>query len=106
MPVLKRILIASLALLLAASFVACSKRSPPADAKAKSSAVFETLELRYQGFVGTVTFPELAEDLGYLAPIQLKYVGNTTGGPQDVQSVVTGDTDFGGAFNGAVIKLI
>ena len=53
-----------------------------------------------------MTFPELAEDLGLLAPIKLDYVGNTISGPQDIQTVVTGDTDFGGAFNGAVIKLI
>ncbi|MDF3066157.1 MAG: transporter substrate-binding protein [Polyangiaceae bacterium] len=66
----------------------------------------EQLELRYQGFTGQVTYPELAEDLGLLAPIKLNYVGNTISGPQDIQSVVTGDTDYGGAFNGAVIKLI
>lgn len=67
---------------------------------------YERLELRYQGFNGLVTYPELAEDLGYLAPIKLKWIGNTISGPQDIQSVVTGDIDFGGAFNGAIIKLI
>jgi ABC-type nitrate/sulfonate/bicarbonate transport system substrate-binding protein len=51
-------------------------------------------------------YPELAEDLGFLAPIKLDYVGNSISGPQDIQTVVTGDTDYGGAFNGAVIKLI
>jgi ABC-type nitrate/sulfonate/bicarbonate transport system substrate-binding protein len=51
-------------------------------------------------------FSELAEDLGYLAPIKLNYVGNTISGPQNIQNVVTGEVDFGGAFNGAVIKLI
>jgi ABC-type nitrate/sulfonate/bicarbonate transport system substrate-binding protein len=66
----------------------------------------EQLKLRYQGFTGQVTYPELAEDLGLLAPISLDYVGNTISGPQDIQSVVTGDTDYGGAFNGAIIKLI
>ncbi|WP_113700995.1 ABC transporter substrate-binding protein [Nonomuraea lactucae] len=65
----------------------------------------EVTELRYQGSVGAVTFPELAEDLGYLGGIKLKWVGNTTSGPQDIQSAATGQTDFGGAFNGAVIKL-
>ncbi len=49
---------------------------------------------------------ELAEDLGYLAPIRLHFVGSTVSGPQSVQAVVTGDTDFGGAFNGAIIKLV
>ncbi|MBB3111571.1 ABC-type nitrate/sulfonate/bicarbonate transport system substrate-binding protein [Paenibacillus phyllosphaerae] len=66
----------------------------------------EILELRYQGGVGSVTLPELAEDLGYLAPIKLKWIGNTISGPQDIQSAATGDVDFGGAFNGAVVKLI
>ncbi|WP_228551245.1 ABC transporter substrate-binding protein [Paenibacillus sp. FSL W8-1187] len=66
----------------------------------------ETLELRYQGSVGSVTFPELAEDLGYLAPVKLKWIGNTTSGPQDIQTAATGQSDFGGAFNGAIIKLI
>jgi ABC-type nitrate/sulfonate/bicarbonate transport system substrate-binding protein len=67
---------------------------------------YEVRELRYQGWTGQVLFPELAEDLGYLAPIHLNWVGNTISGPQDIQSVVTGDTDFGGAFNGSIVKLI
>jgi len=66
----------------------------------------ETTELRYQGSVGQVTYPELAADLGYLAPVKLKWIGNTISGPQDIQSVVTGDTDVGGAFNGAIAKLL
>ena len=65
----------------------------------------ELLELRYQSLPGQVTFAELAEDLGYLAPIKLKQVGTTISGPQDIQSVATGDVDFGLAFNGAILKL-
>ncbi|MGV9303864.1 ABC transporter substrate-binding protein [Nonomuraea sp. NPDC003727] len=65
----------------------------------------ETTELRYQGSAGAVTFPELAQELGYLGDIKLTWVGNTTSGPQDIQSVATGQTDIGGAFNGAIIKL-
>ncbi|MGF6778580.1 ABC transporter substrate-binding protein [Paraburkholderia sp. GAS334] len=65
----------------------------------------EKLELRYQGWASKVLYPELAEDLGYLAPIKLKWVGNTTSGPQDIQAAVTGDVDFGGAFNGSIVKL-
>ena len=97
---------AAVALLLSGSLAGCSKRDSAANAGAQAAPAFETLELRYQGFVGNVTYPELAEDLGYLAPIKLKYVGNTISGPQDIQSVVTGDTDYGGAFNGAIIKLV
>jgi ABC-type nitrate/sulfonate/bicarbonate transport system substrate-binding protein len=78
----------------------CSK-----SASAGSGAV-ETTELKYQGSVGSVTLPELAEDLGYLAPIRLKWVGNTISGPQDIQTAATGQTDFGGAFNGAIVNLI
>jgi ABC-type nitrate/sulfonate/bicarbonate transport system substrate-binding protein len=66
----------------------------------------EKTEIRYQGWAGQATFPELAEDLGYLAPLRLKWVGNTISGPQDIQTVVTGDLDIGGAFYGAIIKLI
>ncbi|MFC9242499.1 ABC transporter substrate-binding protein [Streptomyces sp. NPDC057136] len=61
--------------------------------------------LRYQGWAGQVTLPELAEDLGHLEDVKLKWVGNTISGPQDIQSAATGQVDFGGAFNGAVVKL-
>ncbi|WP_407669658.1 ABC transporter substrate-binding protein [Paenibacillus kobensis] len=73
---------------------------------AGSGSEYETLELRYQGSVGSVTYPELAEELGYLAPLKLKWIGNTISGPQDIQTAATGQSDFGGAFNGAIIKLI
>ncbi|OLT32027.1 ABC transporter substrate-binding protein [Actinomadura sp. CNU-125] len=61
--------------------------------------------LRYQGWTGTVTLPELAADLGYLGEVELEWVGNTNSGPQDVQTAATGEVDFGGAFNGASVKL-
>lgn len=96
------------ALCAALTLAACSKVEPGGgQGKGDGGAGdYEVLELRYQGFSGMITLPELAEDLGYLAPITLSYVGNTISGPQDIQTVVTGDTDFGQAFNGAVIKLI
>lgn len=65
----------------------------------------QTKTLRYQGWAGQVTLPELAEDLGYLGDVKLKWIGNTISGPQDIQSAATGQVDFGGAFNGAVVKL-
>jgi len=80
----------------------CGKQT----SNASSSGKYETLELRYQGSVNSVTYPELAQDLGYLDPIKLKWIGNTTSGPQDIQSTVTGDVDFGSAFNGAIVKLM
>ncbi|MFC0434824.1 ABC transporter substrate-binding protein [Kutzneria buriramensis] len=64
-----------------------------------------TKTLRYQGSAGAVTLPELAADLGFLGDVKLDWVGNTISGPQDIQSAATGQTDFGGAFNGAVVKL-
>src|SRR5207244_1071753 len=67
---------------------------------------YEISELRYQGWSGRVLYPELAEDLGYLAPLKLKWVGNTYSGPQDIQAAVTGDTDFGAAFIGSIEKLV
>ena len=60
---------------------------------------------RYQGSANNVTFPELADDLGYFSKVTLEYVGATVSGPQDIQSVATGQTDVGGAFSGAVVKL-
>jgi ABC-type nitrate/sulfonate/bicarbonate transport system substrate-binding protein len=83
----------------------CKSRQAGGGAPGAASE-FERQTLRYQGFQGQVTPAELAEDLGYLAPLKLEYVGNTISGPQDIQTVVTRDIDFGGAFNGAVLKLI
>ncbi|WP_304113834.1 ABC transporter substrate-binding protein [Mycolicibacterium bacteremicum] len=62
--------------------------------------------IRYQGWASQVTFPELAENLGYFEKIKLNWVGNTTSGPQNIQATATGDIDVGGAFNGAVVKLV
>jgi ABC-type nitrate/sulfonate/bicarbonate transport system substrate-binding protein len=70
-----------------------------------SGAGGETTELRYQGFVGQVGFPELAADLGYFKTIKLKWIGNTISGPADIQAAATGQTEFGGAHDGAIIKL-
>lgn len=75
-------------------------------ATASSGGKGEARKLRYQGWVGQVTLPELAEDLGYFGDVKLEWVGNTISGPQDIQSAATGQIDFGGAFNGAVVKLI
>ncbi|NUT90709.1 MAG: ABC transporter substrate-binding protein [Saccharothrix sp.] len=70
-----------------------------------TGAGVETKTLRYQGWAGDVTLPELAADLGYFGDVKLEWVGNTISGPQDIQSAATGQVDFGGAFNGAVVKL-
>jgi ABC-type nitrate/sulfonate/bicarbonate transport system substrate-binding protein len=84
--------------------VSCA-RSRAAEPR-KGPSALELTELRHEPFAGMISFPELAEDLGYLAPIKLKHMGTTISGPASIQNVVTGDTDFGGAFNGAIIKLV
>ena len=90
-------------LALAVLWVGCSRSRA---AEPLGPAGLELTELRHEPYAGMVTFPELAEELGYLAPIKLKYMGSTISGPASIQSVVTGDTDFGGAFHGAIIKLV
>lgn len=92
-----------LTVFLALAAAGCSKGASAASRGGADG--YETLELRYQGSVGNVSPAELAEDLGFLAPVKLRFVGSTISGPQSIQAVVTGDTDFGGAFNGAVVKL-
>uniref|UniRef100_UPI003D90E322 ABC transporter substrate-binding protein n=1 Tax=Gordonia sp. B7-2 TaxID=3420932 RepID=UPI003D90E322 len=61
--------------------------------------------IRYQGQTSAVRWYELADALGYFSKIKLKWVGDTTSGPQDIQSVATNQVDVGAAFNGSVAKL-
>ncbi|GIG39181.1 ABC transporter substrate-binding protein [Cellulomonas phragmiteti] len=77
----------------------CSASTATADADA-------SVTIRYQGSAGQVTLAELADDLGYFEEVTLEWVGDTTSGPQDIQSAATGQTDVGGAFNGAIAKLV
>ncbi len=96
-----RKLIAVAAVAIAAAGVTTACRSADA-ARTADGAV----SLRYQGWTDQVTLPELAQDLGYFKnKVKLDWVGNTASGPQDIQSAATGQTDFGGAFSGAVAKL-
>jgi hypothetical protein len=57
-----------------ASLLACS--SAKSRDRTQDATQPETLKLRHQAAVGTVSFPELAADLGYLAPLELEFVGN------------------------------
>ncbi|USA47874.1 ABC transporter substrate-binding protein [Acinetobacter sp. C26M] len=83
--------------LIVLSLIACGKQSDtPAN---------QVHELRYQSLTSVVSLPELAEDLGYLGDLKLKYVGSVQGGPQDLQALTTGDVDVATAFDGAIIKL-
>jgi ABC-type nitrate/sulfonate/bicarbonate transport system substrate-binding protein len=66
----------------------------------------EPTQIRVQHFPGFISPYEVAQKLGYLGNLELKNVGVVTGGPESIQAVATGQTDVGGAFPSAVIKLI
>ncbi|HEY0464024.1 MAG TPA: ABC transporter substrate-binding protein [Polyangiaceae bacterium] len=92
-----------LALLLVVLCCGCNRAPEHSDG---SAAAIEVTELRYLGSHGTVSFAELGEDLGYLAPLKLKWVGNVLGGPEAIQAVTSGDVEFGSAATGSVVKLL
>lgn len=84
--------------------VGCTKKSQDAP---KNKNTLEIKEVRYMGAPGLVILLELAEDLGYLAPLKTNYVGIATGGPQGIQTALTEDVDISSeAFNGAIAKFI
>lgn len=62
--------------------------------------------IQYQSTPGSVSLPELAQQLGYLGDLKLENVGQYTGGPESIQLTSIGEVDYGGAFNGAIIKSI
>jgi ABC-type nitrate/sulfonate/bicarbonate transport system substrate-binding protein len=95
---------AALAALFALSLteLGCSR----AQSSAPGADGLEQTEIRYQSSSAQVGFAELANDLGYFAPLKLVSVGSTFSGPADIQSVATGDSDIGSAFNGAIVKLV
>lgn len=65
----------------------------------------EVETIRYQSYSGgQVIFAELADALGYLAPLKLNRLGIVTGGPADIQATATNQVDFGQSFNGAIIN--
>ncbi|WP_143690146.1 ABC transporter substrate-binding protein [Williamsia sterculiae] len=95
-----RTLVTALAVVLTASVLGACGNTAAADKNGVTT-------LRYQGWPGQVILPEVADELGFFdGKIKLNWVGNTISGPQDIQSAATGQTDFGGAFAGAVAKLV
>ncbi|WP_427015361.1 ABC transporter substrate-binding protein [Pseudarthrobacter sp. P1] len=86
--------------------LAVSACGGPATAGGGASPGNQVKVVRYQGSANNVSLLEVAQDLGYLGDVKLKWVGTTISGPQDIQSVATNQTDIGGAFAGAVGKLI
>lgn len=100
-PVFSRLAAAAVAVLALSSLTAACSDSADVVTTADGKTV-----LRYEGSAGQVLYPELAADLGYFKDVQLDWVGDSTSGPQSIQNAATGQTDFGGAFNGAVTKLV
>ena len=95
----RRRLAAIIALLFAAlaALTACS-----ANAESGSSNV-----VRYQGYAGAVDPLLFADALGKLNGIELKRVGDVTGGPQALQALISRQTDIGAsAFYGAIAQLV
>lgn len=84
--------------------VGCS--SDTSDSKKTEAKSEEDKVLQYQGAASAVAFPELAEDLGYLGDLKLDNIGAGSGGPEAIQLTGTGETDFGSAFNGAIVKAV
>jgi len=73
---------------------------------AATNSASEDKVLQYQSTPGSVNFPELAADLGYLGDLTLDKVSNSVGGPESIQLTALGEVDFGSAFNGATIKAV
>jgi ABC-type nitrate/sulfonate/bicarbonate transport system substrate-binding protein len=63
--------------------------------------------IRYQSYAGSVDPLQLADALGYLKGIELKKVGDVTGGPQSLQALASHQVDIGGsAFFGAIAQTV
>lgn len=88
----------------------CTKNTEIGSATGELNVVgkpLETLSFNYLGSPGIVTPLELAEDLGYLAPVKLNYVGIATGGPQGLQAALTGDVDISStSFVGSIVNIV
>ncbi len=95
-----RILATTATAVLTLSISACAGSSSAAEKNTDGKTI-----IKYQGSPGSVTPPELAAHLGYLPNIELEWLGNVNGGPESIQATAIGETDFGSAFNGAIVKL-
>ena len=71
-----------------------------------SSLKPEVTTLQYEAFPTVLNVPELAEELGYLGPLELHNVGGTQNGPQEIEALESGDLDFAGSFNGGIISAV
>jgi ABC-type nitrate/sulfonate/bicarbonate transport system substrate-binding protein len=77
------------------------------DATAKGASSDETTTIRYQSGAGVISPLEIAASLGYLGNLQIKSVGEVTGGPESIQAVATDQADISSiAFDGSIVKAI
>jgi ABC-type nitrate/sulfonate/bicarbonate transport system substrate-binding protein len=67
----------------------------------------EATTIRYQAAAGTISPLEIADALGNLGNLQIKSVGDVTGGPESIQAVATDQADISSiAFDGSIVKAI
>ncbi|MDR1423556.1 MAG: ABC transporter substrate-binding protein [Azoarcus sp.] len=84
----------------------CAKDDAPV-ARTPDGTLLEQTQIRYLGAAGYVDVLELAADLGYLDPLRLEYVGISQGGPQGIQTLLSGDVDISSSsFNSAIVKVV
>jgi ABC-type nitrate/sulfonate/bicarbonate transport system substrate-binding protein len=106
----KKAVLPTLALIaLATALAACGGGGSDATADgggSSSSGGDEPTQITYEHFPGFISPFEVAAKLGYLGKLELKPVGVVTGGPESIQAVATDQSDIGGAFPSAIIKLI
>ncbi|GAA1828746.1 ABC transporter substrate-binding protein [Pseudonocardia ailaonensis] len=108
MPTRTRSLVTGLTALLAVALTACGSGSGGdvvARAGSADAAAATALPISFQTTPGLVNLPELADALGYLAPLTPNRVGDVQGGPAGIQAVATGDVTIGAAFNGSILSL-
>src|ERR1700742_4948049 len=93
------------ALVLALALSACGGGSSATADNGSGSG--ETTTIRYQAGAGTISPLEIADALGYLGNLQIKSVGDVTGGPESIQAVATDQADISSiAFDGSIAKAI
>lgn len=99
-PLRRRLQAAVTVLALAAGASACGASG------AETTADGKTI-VRYQSSAGAVSLPEVASELGYLKNIELKLVGESTGGPESLRALSTDQIDIAsGPFQGAIAKVV
>jgi ABC-type nitrate/sulfonate/bicarbonate transport system substrate-binding protein len=98
---LKHRLVAGLVAVLAVGTLAACGSASARDAGG------EVTTIRYQSSAGTVDVLQLAAALGYLDGLNLKKVGDVTGGPQSVQALVSHQIDISAScFFGSIAQLV